>query len=187
MPLDTHDSDVGAADAPIIYDDAEGDAPQLLDARDLADGKSASAGGDSSEVDPAEAPVARTEFHCLLIDDSRVIRGVSRRIMEGLGFKVAEAENGKEALERCAISMPDLIIVDWDMPVMTGIEFVTAVRTIPNGKNPKIIFCTSKNAVEDVTRGMSAGANEWIVKPFDQAKMLAKLIKAGVIRRKVDS
>ena len=187
MPLDTHDSDVGAADAPIIYDDAEGEAPQLLDARDLTGGGSSPGDGSASAAAKSGAPAARTEFHCLLIDDSRVIRGVSRRIMEGLGFKVAEAENGKEALERCAISMPDLIIVDWDMPIMTGIEFVTAVRAIPNGKNPKIIFCTSKNAVEDVTRGMSAGANEWIVKPFDQAKMLAKLIKAGVIRRKSDS
>ena len=163
----------------MVYDDAEGDAPDFLDARDISSQR------DTPEAAQAsEEPSAKKEYHCLLIDDSRVIRGVSRRIMEGLGFRTAEAENGKEALERCALSMPDLIIVDWDMPVMTGIEFVTAVRAIPNGSKPKIIFCTSKNSVEDVQRGMSAGANEWIVKPFDQAKMLAKLIKAGVIRRK---
>jgi len=111
-----------------------------------------------------------------------MIRGVSRRIVEELGYKVAEAEHGKEGLARCSVAMPDLIIVDWDMPVMTGIEFVTALRAIEGGDRPKVVFCTSKNGLQDVQRGMSAGANEWIVKPFDKPKMLAKLVKIGVIR-----
>lgn len=108
-----------------------------------------------------------------------MIRGLSRRIVTDLGYQVIEAENGKEALARCATDMPSLVIVDWDMPVMTGIEFVTALRAIPGGSEPKVVFCTSKSNMDDVQRGAAAGANEWIVKPFDQAKMLAKLAKIG--------
>lgn len=108
-----------------------------------------------------------------------MIRGLSRRIVGSLGYEVAEAENGKEALARCAQDMPGLIIVDWDMPVMTGIEFVTALRAIPGGEKPKVVFCTSKSNIDDVQRGAAAGANEWIVKPFDEAKMIAKLTKIG--------
>ena len=117
----------------------------------------------------------------LIVDDSRMIRSISRKIVSELGYHVSEAENGKEALARCTQSMPNLIIVDWDMPIMTGIEFVTALRAIEGGKKPKVVFCTSKSAMKDVQRGAAAGANEWIVKPFDKPKMLAKLTKIGAV------
>ncbi|MFN2100569.1 response regulator [Altererythrobacter sp. MF3-039] len=116
---------------------------------------------------------------CLIIDDSRMIRGLARRIVSELGYDVTEAENGKEALSRCSSRMPELVIVDWDMPVMAGIEFVTALRAIPGGDGPKVVFCTSKSNIDDVKRGAAAGANEWIVKPFDRDGMLAKLARVG--------
>ena len=77
--------------------------------------------------------------------------------------------------------MPGLVIVDWDMPVMSGIEFVAALRAVPGGDTPKVVFCTSKSNMEDVHRGAAAGANEWIVKPFDEARVRAKLAKIGAI------
>lgn len=108
-----------------------------------------------------------------------MIRGVSRRIVERLGYHVTESENGQEALARCQAGMPDLILLDWDMPVMTGIEFVAALRSLPNGNRAKVIFCTSKSGAHDVHKGVSAGADEWIAKPFDETKMLAKLRAVG--------
>src|SRR5690606_26992794 len=74
---------------------------------------------------------------CLIVDDSRVVRQLSRRIVASLGFTVTEAEDGKEALARCEAGMPDLILLDWNMPQMTGIEFITALRARPAGGTPK--------------------------------------------------
>lgn len=116
---------------------------------------------------------------CLIVDDSRVVRKVSRRIVEDLGYVVIEAENGQEALARCKISMPDLILLDWDMPVMTGIEFITALRALESPFRAKAVFCTSKNDTMDIARGIGAGADEYVIKPFDEAGLRAKLERIG--------
>ena len=108
-----------------------------------------------------------------------MIRGSSRRIVERLGYEVIEGENGQEALDRCRHAMPDLILVDWDMPIMTGIEFVTALRGLPGGRAPKVVFCTSKSGAQDVHKGVSAGADEWVAKPFESATLLRKLTAIG--------
>lgn len=105
-----------------------------------------------------------------------MIRGLSRRIAESLGYTVVEAENGREALTRCEHRMPDLVLLDWDMPVMTGIEFVTALRALENGWHARVMFCTSKSGAQEIHKGIDAGADDWIVKPFDEAKMRAKLL-----------
>ena len=76
---------------------------------------------------------------CLIVDDSRVIRKVSRHILETLGFAVEEAENGKVALDACAAAMPDVVLLDWNMPVMTGIEFLVHLRKHPGGDGPKVV------------------------------------------------
>ena len=123
---------------------------------------------------PAESVTVR---QCLIVDDSRMIRGLSRRIAEGLGYTVLEGENGHEALTRCQMEMPDLILLDWDMPVMTGIEFVKALRALPNGWHPRVMFCTSKSSAQDIHKGIDAGADDWIVKPFDEPTMRTKLGK----------
>ena len=81
---------------------------------------------------------------CLVVDDSRVIRKVSRHILETLGFAVDEAENGKLGLDKCEEAMPDVVLLDWNMPVMTGIEFITQLRQREGGDKPKVVFCTIK-------------------------------------------
>ena len=125
------------------------------------------------QVERSAAPAPK---RCaLIVDDSRMIRSLSRRIVASVGFEVNEAENGQEALARCKAAMPDLVLLDWDMPVMTGIEFVAALRAMPGGARPKVVFCTSKSGAHDIHKGIDAGADEWIAKPFDEAGLRAKL------------
>ena len=81
------------------------------------------------------------------------MRSVSRRVVESLGFLVTEAENGQEALARCAVAMPDLILLDWNMPVMNGIEFLKHLRQEPGGDHPIVVFCTVENDVERIPVG----------------------------------
>ena len=126
-----------------------------------------------------EAPARRSARTALVVDDSRVIRGLSRRILETIGYSVHEAEDGREALAKCAVSMPDLIITDWNMPVMTGIEFVQALRQQAGGNHPKVVFCTTNGDALDIHQGISAGANHYLTKPFDEASMRASLQKIG--------
>lgn len=116
---------------------------------------------------------------CLIVDDSRVIRKVSRRIVESLGYAVTEAENGEEALARCRAAMPDLVITDWNMPVMEGIEFVATLRQIPSHRQPKVVFCTTNGGARDIHKGIEAGADEYVIKPFDEPTLLAKLQAIG--------
>lgn len=116
---------------------------------------------------------------CLLVDDSRMIRKVARRIVSDAGYNVDEAENGEEALAKCKIAMPHLIVLDWDMPVMTGLEFLAALRGEPGGKQPKVVFCTAKSDSFDIHKGIEYGADEYVTKPFDEASLMAKLKKIG--------
>lgn len=125
---------------------------------------------------PVPASAART---CLIVDDSRVIRKVSSKIAISLGYVPVEAENGEEALARCKKSMPDLVLTDWNMPEMDGITFVTKLRSIPTPKEPVVVFCTSNGEAKDIHDGIAAGADDYIVKPFDEAALRAKLEKLG--------
>jgi CheY-like chemotaxis protein len=127
---------------------------------------------------PGTAPAA-TAKTCLIVDDSRVIRKVSSKIARSLGYVAIEAENGEEALARCKQAMPDLVLTDWNMPEMDGIEFVAKLRAIPTPKEPIVVFCTSNGEAKDIHAGISAGADDYIVKPFDEAALRAKLEKLG--------
>ncbi|MCF4165186.1 response regulator [Zavarzinia compransoris] len=118
---------------------------------------------------------------CLVVDDSRVIRKVARRMLEEIGFSVEEAGDGKEALERCAAAMPDFILLDWNMPVMNGIEFLRALRETPGGDAPIVVFCTTENDIEHIQAALEAGASEYIMKPFDREILEAKLVSVGVL------
>ena len=117
---------------------------------------------------------------CLIIDDSRVIRKVSRHILETLGFEVEEAENGQQGLDRCEAAMPDAILLDWNMPVMTGIEFITKLRQREGGDTPKVVFCTTENDVAHIREAISAGADEYVMKPFDHETLQIKLQLVGM-------
>jgi CheY-like chemotaxis protein len=124
------------------------------------------------------APSATTRT-CLIVDDSRVIRKVSSKIAISLGYVPVEAENGEEALARCKKSMPDLVLTDWNMPEMNGITFVEKLRAIPTPREPVVVFCTSNGEAKDIHDGIAAGADDYIVKPFDEASLKVKLEKLG--------
>ena len=117
---------------------------------------------------------------CLVVDDSRVIRRVSRHIMESLGFEVDEASDGQEGLDACRRAMPDLILLDWNMPVMNGIEFIGQLRACEGGEFPKVVFCTTENDVAHIREAISAGADEYVMKPFDQETLQIKLQLVGM-------
>jgi two-component system, chemotaxis family, chemotaxis protein CheY len=119
--------------------------------------------------------------HCLVIDDSSVIRKVARRILEDLDFTVEEAEDGKQALALCSVTMPDIVLVDWNMPLVGGVDFLSALRREPGGKTPKVVFCTSENDVAHIARAMRAGADNYILKPFNREIVEAKLHEVGLI------
>ena len=116
---------------------------------------------------------------CLIVDDSRVIRRVSRHIVEAIGLTVDEAEDGQQALDKCNSAMPDLILLDWNMPVMSGIEFITKLRRRPGGDAPKVIFCTTENDVANIRQAIEAGADEYVMKPFDYDTLQVKLQLVG--------
>ena len=82
---------------------------------------------------------------CLVVDDSRVVRKVARRILEELLFECDEAEDGVVAYEYCQNSMPDFVLLDWNMPNVSGIEFLEKLRALENGQKPKVVFCTTEN------------------------------------------
>ncbi|HMN50500.1 MAG: response regulator [Xanthobacteraceae bacterium] len=119
--------------------------------------------------------------HCLIVDDSSVIRKVARRILENFGFTVMEAADGRQALDTCTKQMPDAILLDWNMPVMDGFDFLRALRAMPGGDKPKVVFCTTENDLAHIARAMHAGADEYIMKPFDKEIVEAKFQEVGLI------
>ena len=118
---------------------------------------------------------------CLVVDDSSVIRKVARRILEGMNFSITEAENGQQALDFCRREMPQAVLLDWNMPVMDGYEFLKALRKLTGGDKPKVVFCTTENDVVHIARALHAGANEYIMKPFDKEIVEAKFHEVGLI------
>ena len=118
---------------------------------------------------------------CLVVDDSRVVRKVARRILEDLSFEIEEAEDGKVAVEACQRKMPDAILLDWNMPVMSGIEFLRALRKMEGGDQPIVVFCTTENDMKHIQEAVAAGANEYIMKPFDRGIIEAKLAEVGLM------
>jgi two-component system chemotaxis response regulator CheY len=118
---------------------------------------------------------------CMIVDDSSVIRKVARRILEGLDFQITEAEDGEQAMELCRRELPLAILLDWNMPKMDGYEFLRALRRLPGGDRPKVVFCTTENDVAHIARALHAGANEYIMKPFDKDIVEAKFQEVGLI------
>jgi len=118
---------------------------------------------------------------CMVVDDSSVIRKVARRILEGLEFQVVEAEDGEQAIEACRQQLPDAILLDWNMPNMDGYEFLRLLRRLPGGDAPRVVFCTTENDVAHIARALHAGANEYIMKPFDKDIVESKFQEVGLI------
>ncbi len=122
--------------------------------------------------------MART---CLVVDDSRVVRKVARRILEGQGFSVIEAEDGKAALEACRTALPDCVLLDWNMPVMNGLEFLIALRKEFGPDNPPVVFCTTENDINHIELAITNGAQEFIMKPFDEEILVGKFAQVGLL------
>lgn len=118
---------------------------------------------------------------CLVVDDSRVVRKVARKILEELNFDCSEAEDGKQAIDACVRAMPDAILLDWNMPVMSGIEFLKRLRKMADGQRPKVVFCTTENDLVHIREALSAGANEYIMKPFDSDIIQTKFTQVGLL------
>jgi two-component system chemotaxis response regulator CheY len=116
----------------------------------------------------------------LIVDDSSVIRKVAKRILENMKMETLEAEDGQKALAICSTSMPDAILLDWNMPVMDGYEFLKALRKLPNGEVPKVVFCTTENDIAHIARAMHTGADEYIMKPFDSSIIQSKFEQIGM-------
>ena len=118
---------------------------------------------------------------CLIVDDSRVVRKVARRIVEDLHFEVDEAADGQQALDACRKGMPDAVLLDWNMPVMNGIDFLRALRREPGGDRPVVVFCTTENDMSHIAEAIRSGANEYIMKPFDSEIVGSKFAEVGLV------
>ena len=118
---------------------------------------------------------------CLVVDDSEVIRKVARHILESMQFEIIEAENGQEAIERCQKAPPDAILLDWQMPVMNGMEFLSALRLAKLERKPFVIYCTTEHDPTDLARAFTAGADEYVLKPFDRDDIKAKFADIGLV------
>jgi two-component system chemotaxis response regulator CheY len=117
---------------------------------------------------------------CLVVDGSSVVRKIARRILENMDFHVVDAEDGKEALELCNRGLPEAILLDWNMPVMDGREFLGNLRRMPGGDTPKVVLCSTEHEIGHLARALDAGADDYILKPFDRDDVAAKFEEIGL-------
>ena len=111
---------------------------------------------------------------CLIVDDLPVIRRIARVIIEDFGFDVREAEHGRQAFELCTIAMPDIVLLDWRLPVMGAYEYLKALRTFGPRHWPYVIYCTTEFNFVDIQRARAAGAADTLMKPFDRSMLKSK-------------
>lgn len=118
---------------------------------------------------------------CLVVDDSAVVRKVARRILERYGFSVREAADGQQALDAVRAAMPRAVLLDRNMPVMDGIGFLRALRAEYGPDEPVVVMCTTEAGTEKILEGLEAGAQEYVMKPFDEDILRDKLVQAGLL------
>jgi two-component system, chemotaxis family, chemotaxis protein CheY len=118
----------------------------------------------------------------MVIDDSRAMRGILKKILLPLGFDVREADNGREALDAIWTDdlHPEVALVDWNMPVMSGLEFVSAVRKQKHLRRMTLMMVTTESEQGQIVRALAAGAHEYVVKPFTAEAIVAKLSYLGL-------
>ena len=120
-------------------------------------------------------------MRALILDDSRAMRMILRRIMRSAGFDVAEAEDGQQGLDALASGpLPDIALVDWNMPRVDGLSFVQAVRDNPAWRSVTLMMVTTESEHGQVVRALAAGAHEYIIKPFTADAILDKLELLGL-------
>ena len=125
-------------------------------------------------------------MRALVIDDSRAMRRIVSSILEGLGYEVEQAGDGREGLDVLAGGYtPDLVTVDWNMPVMDGLQFVSAVRATPAYRSMTIMMVTSESEHTQIVRALAAGAHEYVIKPFTADALRDKLALLGLLPQEV--
>jgi two-component system chemotaxis response regulator CheY len=122
-------------------------------------------------------------MHALVVDDSRTVRRILGEMLRQLGFEVAEAADGRQALLRLdeAVETPDIVLVDWNMPEMNGLELIKNVRSQLRFRNVPLMMVTTENEMEQVAKALEAGANEYVMKPFDKEAIADKLQLMGIV------
>ena len=124
-----------------------------------------------------DAPKGRTG---LVVDDSRTVRRFVVGLLRNLGFEVAQAPSGLHAIHQCQIATPDLVLLDWNMPVMDGITCLKTLRSMRLDRRPAIVMCTTESQIGKIQQALEAGADEYIMKPFDQGVLLDKLVQLNL-------
>ena len=123
----------------------------------------------------------------MVIDDSRAMRAILARMLRALGFDVVEAANGQEALDRLQTlrELPVIALVDWNMPVMNGLDFVTKVRAREEWRNIALMMVTTESEYSQIVRALAAGAHEYVIKPFTADALRDKLALLGLLPQEV--
>ena len=125
-------------------------------------------------------------MRAMIIDDSRAMRSILRRIVTGLGFETLEAADGQEALDLLeAGEVPDVCLVDWNMPVMDGYTFITRVRANREWRDVTLMMVTTESEQGQIVKALAAGAHEYVIKPFTPDAIVEKLELLGLIGREV--
>ena len=119
----------------------------------------------------------------IVIDDSKAMRKILRKFLEDLDFSVLEAGNGQEALEvlDSADSVPELALIDWNMPEMNGLEFVVEARKRPEWRSMTLVMVTTESEHSQIVRALASGAHEYVIKPFTKDGMIDKLALLGLV------
>jgi two-component system, chemotaxis family, chemotaxis protein CheY len=121
-------------------------------------------------------------MRALILDDSRAMRMILRRIMHSAGFDVVEAADGREGLDTLSAGpLPDVALVDWNMPGIDGLSFVNAVRDNPAYRSMTLMMVTTESEHDQVVRALAAGAHEYIIKPFTADAVVDKLELLGLV------
>ncbi len=119
------------------------------------------------------------QLECLILDDSRMVRAIARNLLEGFGFLVSEAASGREALLQCQNKMPDMMLVDWNMPEMSGIEFIKIIKAFDCKPIPKLLLCSTETRLNMIRDAMKNGADSYLMKPFDRVTLAHRLRRFG--------
>ena len=127
-------------------------------------------------------------MRALVIDDSRAMRRIVTGILTGLGYEVRDAGHGREGLDVLDEGwLPDLVCVDWNMPVMDGLQFVSAVRANPAWRSMTIMMVTSESEQGQIVRALATGAHEYLIKPFTADAIRDKLALLGLLPQEVSA
>ncbi len=118
----------------------------------------------------------------MIADDSPVIRKVARRLLEDMELVVVEAGDGAQAISMCRDNMPDILIIDWDMPGRSGVDVVSEISRMPAAENSVIFYCTSELNISEMTKAKRAGAKGFLMKPFNRKILLKKFMETGILK-----